>query len=211
MKNVLLVWNIVLTALLGYLLYQQCGGKKTGGAASTANLAKKDSLAAFRIAYFDYDSLDNGYEKIKDIKERLTRQEESNAAEFQRLDQRYVNRLKQLQEKAQKEGMSQQQQEAAGMELEKLRQDNEKLKADISEKYGELTMNLRREVQQAIENFLKEYNTGKKYSYIISYEPGLFYYRDSSMNITADVVEGLNRKYREEKTPAKKETSKEKK
>ena len=31
---------------------------------------------------------------------------------------------------------------------------------------------------------------------IISYEPGLFYYKDTAYNITEDLVKGLNEKYK---------------
>jgi outer membrane protein len=48
------------------------------------------------------------------------------------------------------------------------------------------------EIKTKIEAFLKEYNKTMNYSYIISYEQGLFYFKDTAYNITADVVKGLN-------------------
>jgi outer membrane protein len=207
MKNVLLIWNVVLTLALGYLLFQQWGGKKNASTAAGISKTQHDSLSSFRIAYFDYDSLDNNYEAIKDVKKELERMENTNATEYQRLDQKLASRYQQLQEKAQKEGMSQQQQEAAGLELENLKRENDKIKADLSEKYNERAINMRRELQTAIEDFLKQYNSGKKYSYILSYEPGLFYFRDTTFNITADVVAGLNQAYRQ-KAPAPKKKEK---
>ena len=50
-----------------------------------------------------------------------------------------------------------------------------------------------------IEDFLKEYNKDKRYTYIVSYEQGLFYYKDSSYNVTADVIKGLNERYKVKK------------
>ncbi|MEI9908824.1 MAG: OmpH family outer membrane protein [Bacteroidota bacterium] len=50
-----------------------------------------------------------------------------------------------------------------------------------------------------IEEFLKEYNKTKNYSYIIVYEQGLFYYKDTAYNITADVIKGLNEMYKSKK------------
>ena len=55
------------------------------------------------------------------------------------------------------------------------------------------------EVRTKIENYLKEYNKAKGYSFIISYEPGLVYYKDSIYNITGDVVKGLNEMYKKKK------------
>ena len=47
-------------------------------------------------------------------------------------------------------------------------------------------------VKDKIEGFLKEYNASKGYSYIVAHEPGLFYFRDTTYNITKDVIKGLN-------------------
>jgi outer membrane protein len=55
------------------------------------------------------------------------------------------------------------------------------------------------DVKTKIENFLKEYNKTKGYSYILAYEPGIIYYRDSTLNITDDLVKGLNEQYSKKK------------
>ena len=51
-------------------------------------------------------------------------------------------------------------------------------------------------VKKKIEDFLMEYNKDKKYSFIIMNQNDLVYYRDSSFNITNNVVEGLNKLYK---------------
>ena len=56
-----------------------------------------------------------------------------------------------------------------------------------------------KEIKQKIEDFVKDYNVSKNYSYIVAEEPGLFYYKDSVYNITADVIRGLNDKYKTSK------------
>jgi len=43
---------------------------------------------------------------------------------------------------------------------------------------------------------LQEYNKSHSYTYIVSYEQGLFYYKDSVNNITADLIKGLNERYK---------------
>ena len=60
-------------------------------------------------------------------------------------------------------------------------------------------MTKQNEIKTKIENFLKDYNKTRNYSYIISYEQGLFYYRDTAYNITTDVVKGLNDFYKDPK------------
>jgi outer membrane protein len=60
-----------------------------------------------------------------------------------------------------------------------------------------MTRNLN--IKKKIEDFLKEYNKAKYYSYILVYDPGFIYYKDETYNITADVIKGLNEEYRKKK------------
>jgi outer membrane protein len=57
-------------------------------------------------------------------------------------------------------------------------------------------MRRQNEIKAKIEEYLREYNNASAYTYIVSYEPGLFYYKDTAYNITADLVKGLNERYK---------------
>ena len=46
-----------------------------------------------------------------------------------------------------------------------------------------------------IEDYLKEYNKGKGYSYIFSSAPEFMYLKDTTYNITEDLINGLNKLY----------------
>ena len=50
-------------------------------------------------------------------------------------------------------------------------------------------------VQQKLKDFLAEYNVNNKFTYIFSTGNGLDYmaYKDSSYNLTQDVIEGMNK------------------
>jgi outer membrane protein len=52
------------------------------------------------------------------------------------------------------------------------------------------------DLKKDIQEFIKNYNTPQKYSFIIADEPDIFYYRDSLYDITADVLKGLNENYK---------------
>ncbi|MDQ3278599.1 MAG: OmpH family outer membrane protein, partial [Bacteroidota bacterium] len=64
------------------------------------------------------------------------------------------------------------------------------------QKYQDLYMRKMQDVKAKVEEYLKEYNKDKGYSYILAYEPGFIFYRDSALNITADLIAGLNQKYK---------------
>ena len=57
------------------------------------------------------------------------------------------------------------------------------------------------DMQKQLKAFLNEYNADRNYQYILTTGTGLDYlvYKDSSMNITDDVVNGMNEKMKKEK------------
>src|SRR5689334_18810561 len=90
MKNGLLVWNIVLTLIAGYLLIAHFS-KKDSPATEVRTSAVKGSSdsaspGALRIAYFEMDSVEESYEMVKDVKAEINRKEEEFNKEVDRLN-----------------------------------------------------------------------------------------------------------------------------
>ena len=102
-----------------------------------------------------------------------------------------------LQQKAQ--NMNQQEQEKAMQEMNKMQNDLQVRKQNIDNELFEYNTKMKDDILVRIQNFLKTYNKDGKYSYIFSYEPGLIFYKDSTLNITPDVIKGLNELYKEDK------------
>ena len=52
------------------------------------------------------------------------------------------------------------------------------------------------DIQKKLKEFLTDYNKEKKYMYILTTGTGLDYmvYKDSTLNITKDVIKGMNEK-----------------
>ena len=96
----------------------------------------------------------------------------------------------QLQQKA--STMNQKEQEAAMQEINKMQQDLQARKQSIDNELYNDNSKMKEDILTRIQNFLKEYNKDGKYSYIFSYEPGFMFYKDSTLNITPDVIAGLN-------------------
>ena len=69
----------------------------------------------------------------------------------------------------------------------------------LESEYSDFVLRRQNEIKTTIEEFLKEYNDDNQYSYIVSYEPGLFYYKDTVHNITRDLIDGLNKKFKAKK------------
>lgn len=192
MKNVLLILNIVLLAAVAYLFYLQFGGKNKNGGGTKIASDSIPATAFFRMAYFEMDSIDSNYEMIKDVRKELGKKEDLNNAEAIRLEKKYNDRLQVLQ----KTVTTPEQNEQAKQELMQLQQSIGKEKQTLMEAYTEYQSRRLKDIQKRIEDFLAKYNSNRKYSYIMSYEPGMFFYKDTSFNITADVIKGLNEDYK---------------
>jgi outer membrane protein len=200
MKNGLLVLNIILTIAVGYLLYAQLSSKKADPA--VARLSIKDFATdnkSFRIAYFEMDSVEANFNMVKDVKAELSKKEETINTELDRMDKSYREKVSSYQQKAKAQSMTQVQSEMATQDLMNAQEQMKNQKQALDQEYNDFMMRRMKDVKTKIEEFLKEYNKTKNYSYIVSYEQGLFYYKDTAYNITSDVIRGLNEMYKSKK------------
>src|SRR5687768_3279260 len=196
MKSGILVFNTILLILVAILFYLHFSGKKTP-AAQVATVKSANTTVpsqGFRIAYFEMDSLENSYAMVKDVKEELEIKERSVNAELTSLERKYKDKLKSYQGQAQT--MNQVQSELATKDMMQLQQEIQGRKQSLDQEYQDFYMRKMKDVKTKIEDYLKEYNAEKGYSFIFAYEPGLFYYKDTVYDITGDVITGLNQRYK---------------
>ena len=189
MKNILLIINIILLCLVGYLYYLQFGNNKT----KTVQQVKSPEFSSVdksTVAYIDLDSLQNNYSYYKKIKADFERKQSAANDEITSMQKKYQSRAMQLQQKA--ATMSQKEQETAMQEINKMQQDLQNRKQGIDNDLYNYNSKMKEDVLTRIQNFLKGYNKDGRYSYIFSYEPGFMFYKDSTLNITPDVIAGLN-------------------
>ena len=195
MKNGLLIWNVALTLLTGYLLITHFSGSKSGRGASKSG--GNDSATAadnnFKIAYFEMDSVEAHYSMVKDVKAEIETKESEYNKGVSKLDDTYKNRYNEL---ASKPNMSAEDAEAAQNELKNLGEQLKLQRQTMDQGYQDFITTKNMAVKQRIEDFLKEYTKSKSFAYIISYEPGLYYYKDTAYNITSDLIAGLNAAYK---------------
>ena len=197
MKNGLLVWNIVLTVIAGYLLFSHLSGKqKTTGAKGAVGGDSTANSSGFRIAYFVMDSIENNFVMVKDVKEEITKKEEEYKTSLSKLEYPYQKKLQEYRDKEKNGTLTQADVEQAPMVLKQLEEKIRSQKLSIDQEYQDFVMRRNLNVKKKIEDFLIEYNKTKNFSYIVSYEQGLFYYKDTTYNITSDLIKGLNDEYK---------------
>ncbi len=197
MKNILLVINIVLICLVGYLYYLHFNEQKTPQKHTPQSDTGSQPTKISKVAYIDLDSLQNNYTYYKKIKADFERKQSAANNEIGGMQKKYQARAMQLQQKS--STMNQQEQESAMQEINKMQQDLQAKKQEIDNDLYNYNSKMKEDILTRIQNFLKDYNKDGKYSYIFSYEPGFMFYKDSTLNITPDVIAGLNSLYSENK------------
>jgi len=194
MKNGLLVWNILLTLGLGFLLIKNF---KPGTATAKVITEKKDSASSrgdFTIAYFEMDSIASNFILVKELKEEMQKRENAINNELDKMDKSYRQKVNDFQQRAQ--SMTQAQSEKETQAILKLQEDMKNRKMTMDQDYNDFVIRRQDDIKSKIQDFLKDYNKTHNYSYIVSYEQGLFYYKDTAFNITSDVLKGLNELYK---------------
>jgi outer membrane protein len=190
MKNILLAINIILLVLVGYLYYLHFKNHgKVVQAIKQSETIINDGKS--KVAYIDLDSLQNSYGYYQKLKEDFERKQSQANDEISAMQKKYQTRAMQLQQKA--ATMTQKEQEAAMQEMNKMQQGLQARKQNIDNELYNENSKMKEDILTRIQNFLKNYNRDGKYSYIFSYEPGFMFYKDSTLNITPDVIVGLNK------------------
>ena len=187
---------MVLLVLVGYLYYLQFSSSKH----FTPKInSPKDSSCNHgnKVAYIDLDSLQGNYEYYKVLKADFEHKQAASNNEVANIQKRYQVRAMQLQQKG--AAMNAQEQQAAMKEINQMQQDLQAKKQSLDNDLYNANSKMKEDILQKIQSFLKDYNKDGRYDYIFSYEPGFMFYKDSALNVTADVVRGLNYLYTKNK------------
>ncbi len=151
-------------------------------------------FSAFKIAYFDMDSVQTNYTYFKEVAKELTDLEQKKHNELADRKNEYMKVMKQYQEKG--SAMSQTEMAKAQKDMEQRDRDLQIFQQASASELQDINFKKLHEVKKRIEEYLKDYNKDKGYTYIIINSSELIYYKDSVYNITNDVVKGLNEIYK---------------
>lgn len=198
MKQLSLGLNIVLLVLVGVLFYLHFEGKPGTSAKAAVPVSKSDgsdkSPVSSKIGYFEMDSLQANYDYFKDALSHLKTKEQAMNGELAGMEKEYQKKVNEWQKKG--AAMSQAEADAAQRENAQLQQAYQVRKQTLEEGFGKQSMEFKKDIKKKIEDYLRDYNKDKNYTYILSYEPDFIFLRDTTCNITPDLVKGLNELYK---------------
>ena len=186
-----------LAAIAIVLLFTQCANKTENHTQTTATATAAISGGELKIAYVDIDSLLTKYNFCIDLNEAMVKKEENirltlnqkaaqlkkDGEEFQR---KYENNAFISPERAQQEYNR----------LEKAQADLQNLSNKLSNELATETAKNNLQLRDSINTFIQAFNKIHGYSLIIS-NTGFdnLLYADPSMDITNEIVDGLNARY----------------
>jgi len=192
MKNISLILSVLALAGVIVLFGMQTRCRK---APSKAGMITAGDLPAAggRIAYVDIDTLEAHYDYLKTKKAEFEKRQEQMEAELQRSAQQLQQDYIVLQQKAQAGTLTQSEGEQAQKRLLQGQQSLETRKQSLAEQLLKERDTFNEEIHSLLDSFLTEYNKGKGYDYILTYtRSGQIMYADKRLNITQDVIEGMN-------------------
>lgn len=221
MKNLSLVLNAILAIAVAVLYYFQFAAPKEEVRKNTVDAAAVDSISTkLKIAYVNTDSLWDEYKLINDIQSEL---ETERAKAERKVEQRTALLEKQLEQMAMELQTKMADFESKGrtmnetlrnmkmQELQSLQQNAQAFSLEADQEVTELQQRLQNElldkelkgtkkVQDNIKAYLKEYNQDYDFTYVLAYssEAGGILLGNPALDITKDVVAGLNEIYEAE-------------
>ncbi|MGZ3863135.1 MAG: OmpH family outer membrane protein [Bacteroidia bacterium] len=214
MKQVSLIINIVLIAAVAILFYLYSSLKKnvetlgmpnqtTAAVQTLTTLPAGANLKDSKIAYINIDSLDYNYQYIIDNSKEIRARQASIEAQYQNMVAKFQSDYQALQEAAQ-----------AGLrpqaELQKEQARLEQMQYEIAAKekqmqaLGEETGKKQGEMLRGVSEFIAKLNNGR-YDYILAYTSNIssVLYAKPTLDITKEVIDGLNAEYKAKKAGKK--------
>lgn len=182
--------SLVLSAV-AVLGFSQCKQQTSAPVQEQAPVA----VSGLKIAYIDVDSLLANYAFYQDLSEEMLRKEENyrlvlaeDANKFQKdvtdFNNKIENGVYSSRERAEAE------QSRLAKRQQALQEKSDKFSKELAD---EGNANAQK-VSETIDNFIKEYNKSHGYDLIISKSSLMF--ANESLNITAEILEGLNAAYK---------------
>lgn len=210
--TLIIVWNIVLTALLGWSLMRS-PSSSTGNSVAPAGdstlvmappaLRDTAALKEARIAFFNMDSLEANYELVKE-------RESSFNSEGRRLEGALTEKMTRAQGRYQElmakdhTYSTKAQLEADEAELKTLSDEIQQMRADSQERLDKMQRAMLMEITDEIQAYLKEFNASAGFDYILSIQDGgQIWVGNEGLSVTQQLVDGLNARHRARKAARK--------
>ena len=169
--------------------------------------ADNNAAGGVKIAYVEVDSLMTQYEFCKEFTLILQKQSNNARNTLNQKGQQLQNAAANFQQKLQNNGFtSREQAESQQAAIQRQQQSLQELQARLENELATETQKYNEALRDSLMHFLEAYNKDKKFDLILTKQGDNILYAAKRFDITNDVINGLNKRYK--KAPAKKEEAK---
>jgi outer membrane protein len=212
-KNIailLIVWNVALSAVLAWSLTRPTTAEAHEAADAPAREARttmpRDTTAMLdaRIAYFFMDTVQEGFTMVKEQSDRFRKEgrrlETNLQNEMTRAQKRYEELMRKDHTYSTKAEIQQDEAELQGL-MGRIQQ----LQSSSEQQLARMEVEMLSEISDEIMVFLDEYNSERGFDFIFSVQNGgQIWVGNPDLDITQEVVDGLNARHKAAKAAAKK-------
>ena len=182
--------------------FTSCDKKEApkGTAIKTSNQVANSETSGNTLAYVEVDSLLTQYEFCIKEKAALEAKSKQYEAQINAKMSQFQKASVDFQQKVQSGAFtSQAQGEAAQQRLIRLQQEGAKLQQDVQQRMLKAQEKFNKTLRDSVQSFLKDYNREKHYDMIISKQGDNVLYANDKLDITKEVVDGLNKRFKNRK------------
>ena len=178
------------------LMMAQCNENKQTSTPVVAP-ATGTATSGLKIAFVEVDSLLSSYEFCIEMNQAMVKKEENVRATLNDKGKQLESEQQEFQYKYENNAFTKARAEEEYNRLMKKAQELDALKVKLAEELALENQKNNAQLRDSIDNFLKIYNAEKQYDFIISnagYDNLL--YGNPAYNITGEIIEGLNARYK---------------
>jgi outer membrane protein len=158
-----------------------------------------------RIAYVDIDTLEANFTYLKARREDFQRRQEGMKRELQNSAAQMQRDVQDIQRKAKAGTLTEAEYTSAERRIGQMQQSLQTREAALTEQLLKEQDDFNKDLQARLDSFLTEYNKDKGYDYILSYSrAGHILYKNKDLDITKDVIKGMNERTGADTTTTKK-------
>ena len=188
MKKTLILLAVALVALTSCNKQQEQGG------------APSAQPTELKIAYVEVDSIMTQYNFCKDFSLILQKKGQNIQNTLQQKQQAFQQAVSNYQQKLQQNAYTREQAQGIEASLQKQSNDLQSLEQRLTAEFQKENEDFNVALRDSIQHFLAKYNKDKQYSLILSKAGDNLLYAAEALDITNEVIEGLNKSYK--KAPA---------
>lgn len=187
--------SLLICAVASATFFASCDNKKSTETAKETKTIQTASATTptGKIAYVDMDTLEAKYDYLKAKKAELEKKTAALDAEVGKMAQNLQNEYAAFQKKAQAGTLTQAEGEAGQKKLGEMQQNIETRRQTLGNQLMKEQEAFTKDLQSRLDAYLLKYNADKGYDYILSYaKGGSILFANKALDITADVVKGMN-------------------